>query len=103
MRSKSLITLMPGYIFNVVFYSDATVAFTGFSFSIYLNTTSTQTATTIKPTTTTTTVTATTALPTTTASSTTVQNTTADATTTTIAAATAIPAGGLKYKFNIVL
>jgi len=36
MRSKSFITLMPGYIFNILFYSDESVAYAGF-----LNTTST--------------------------------------------------------------
>ncbi len=69
---------MPGYIFNILFYSDESVAYTGFSFNVYLNTTSPQTTTT------------------------TVATTTTKATTT-IAATTTVPAGSLKYKCNAKL
>ncbi len=78
MRSKSFITLMQGYIFNILFYSDESVAYAGFAFNFYLNTTSTQTTTT------------------------TVATTTTKATTT-IAATTTGPTGSLEYKFKIMI
>jgi hypothetical protein len=68
---------MPGYIFNILFYSDESVAYAGFSFNVYLNTTSTQTTTTVATTTT--------------------------KATTTIAATTTVQAGSFKYNFNTKL
>jgi hypothetical protein len=88
---------MPGYIFKVLFNSDDTIAYTGFSFKVYLNTTGTQTTTTVKPTTTTVKPTTTTTKPTTTGATTTTKATTTIATTTTA------PAGNLTYKFNVML
>ncbi len=89
---------MPGYIFKVLFNSDDTIAYTGFSFKVYLNTTGTQTTTTVKPTT----IVSTTAKPTTTVSTTTAATTTTKATTT-IATTTTVPAGSLTYKFDVIL